>query len=72
MHCHPYFFWRSYPLQVYFYIDTDPWTPETNFAPWFLVSALVAIRLFAFSSAEPTGEIPDLHRMMQFNRYIHG
>ncbi|WP_279741566.1 hypothetical protein [Rothia sp. RSM386] len=53
------------------YIDTDPWTPETNFAPWFLVSALVAIRLFAFSSAEPTGEIPDLHRMMQFNRYIH-
>lgn len=53
------------------YIDTDPWTPETNFAPWFLASALVAIRLFAFSNAEPTGEIPDLRRMVQFNRYIH-
>ena len=36
-----------------------------------MASALVAIRLFAFSNAEPTGEIPDLRRMVQFNRYIH-
>lgn len=53
------------------YIDSAPWTSETNFAPWFLVSALVALYLFAFSSAEPTNEIPDLHRMMQLNRYMH-
>lgn len=36
-----------------------------------LVSALVAICLFVFSSTEPTNEIPDLHRMMQLNRYMH-
>lgn len=53
------------------YIDSAPWTSETNFAPWFLAGALVAIRLFAFSNAEPNSDIPNLPRMLQLNRYIH-
>lgn len=53
------------------YIDSAPWTSETNFAPWFLAGALVAIRLFAFSNAEPNSGIPHLPRMLQLNRYIH-
>ncbi len=53
------------------YIDSAPWTSETNFAPWFLAGALVSIRLFAFSNAESNSDIPNLSRMVQLNRYIH-
>ena len=53
------------------YIDSAPWTSETNFAPWFLAGALVSIRLFAFSNAASNSDIPNLSRMVQLNRYIH-
>jgi len=48
--------------------DPAPWTPETNFASWYMVGGLI-IAAFLIYRIEPNDEIPDLQRMEQMNRY---
>ena len=47
--------------------DPAPWTPETNFASWYMVSGLIIVA-FLIQRIEPNDEIPDLQRMEQMNR----
>ena len=47
--------------------DTTPWTPETNFASWYMVGGLIIVA-FLIYRIEPNDEIPDLLRMEQMNR----
>lgn len=44
------------------------WTPETNFASWYMVGGLF-ITYFLIQPTEPNDDIPDLQRMEQMNRY---
>ena len=44
------------------------WTPETNFASWYMVGGLI-IAFVHIQRIEPNDEIPDLQRMEQMNRY---
>ena len=44
------------------------WSPETNFASWYLVGGLFIVFFFA-QPTEPNEDIPDLQRMEQMNRY---
>ena len=48
--------------------DPAPWTPETNFAPWYMVGGLLVVA-FLIQPTEPNDDIPDLQRMEQMNRY---
>ena len=48
--------------------DQTPWTPETNFASWYMVGGLI-IAFVHIQRIEPNDEIPDLQRMEQMNRY---
>ena len=43
------------------------WSPETNFASWYLVGGLL-IAFFFVQPTEPNDDIPDLQRMEQMNR----
>lgn len=43
------------------------WSPETNFASWYMVSGLI-IAAFFIQRVEPNDDIPDLHRMEQMDR----
>jgi len=47
--------------------DPAPWTPETNFASWYMVGGLIIVA-FLIYRIEPNDEIPDLLRMEQMNR----
>lgn len=44
------------------------WSPETNFASWYMVGGLIIVA-FLIQRIEPNDEIPDLQRMEQMNRY---
>ena len=48
--------------------DATLWTPETNFASWYMVGGLI-IAFVHIQRIEPNDDIPDLHRMEQMNRY---
>ena len=43
------------------------WTPETNFASWYMVGGLF-ITYFLIQPTEPNDDIPDLQRMEQLDR----
>lgn len=47
--------------------DPAPWTPETNFASWYMVGGLF-ITYFLIQPTEPNDDIPDLQRMEQMDR----
>lgn len=47
--------------------DQTPWTPETNFASWYMVGGLI-IAFVLIQRIEPNDDIPDLQRMEQMNR----
>ena len=47
--------------------DAILWTPETNFASWYMVGGLI-IAFVHIQRIEPNDEIPDLQRMEQMNR----
>lgn len=47
--------------------DAMLWTPETNFASWYMVGGLF-ITYFLIQPTEPNDDIPDLQRMEQMNR----
>ena len=47
--------------------DPAPWTPETNFASWYMVGGLIIVA-FLIQRIEPNDDIPDLQRMEQMNR----
>ena len=44
------------------------WSPETNFASWYMVGGLI-IAFVHIQRIEPNDDIPDLQRMEQMNRY---
>lgn len=44
------------------------WSPETNFASWYMVGGLIIVA-FLIQRIEPNDDIPDLQRMEQMNRY---
>lgn len=48
--------------------NPTPWTPETNFAPWYMVGGLIIVAFLTYR-IEPNDDIPDLQRMEQMNRY---
>lgn len=47
--------------------DAMLWTPETNFASWYMVGGLLVVA-FLIQPTEPNDDIPDLQRMEQMNR----
>lgn len=47
--------------------DQTPWTPETNFASWYMAGGIF-ITYFLIQPTEPNDDIPDLQRMEQLNR----
>ena len=47
--------------------DPAPWTPETNFASWYMVGGMF-ITYFLIQPTEPNDDIPDLQRMEQLDR----
>ena len=47
--------------------DATLWTPETNFASWYMVGGLFMVFVL-LQRTEPNDEIPDLQRMEQMNR----
>ncbi len=47
--------------------DAILWTPETNFASWYMVGGLF-ITYFLIQPTEPNDDIPDLQRMEQMDR----
>ena len=47
--------------------DAILWTPETNFASWYMVGGLF-ITYFLIQPTEPNDDIPDLQRMEQLDR----
>ena len=47
--------------------DATLWTPETNFASWYMVGGLF-ITYFLIQPTEPNDDIPDLQRMEQLDR----
>ena len=47
--------------------DPAPWTPETNFASWYMVGGLIIVA-FLIQRIEPNDDIPDLQCMEQMNR----
>ena len=48
--------------------DAMLWTPETNFASWYMAGGIF-ITYFLVQPTEPNDDIPDLQRMEQMNRY---
>lgn len=47
--------------------DAMLWTPETNFASWYMVGGMF-ITYFLIQPTEPNDDIPDLQRMEQLDR----
>jgi len=47
--------------------DATLWTPETNFASWYMVGGLFIVACLIYRT-EPNDDIPDLQRMEQLNR----
>ena len=47
--------------------DAMLWTPETNFASWYMVGGLIIVA-FLIQPTEPNDDIPDLQRMEQMDR----
>lgn len=47
--------------------DAMLWTPETNFASWYMAGGMF-ITYFLIQPTEPNDDIPDLQRMEQMNR----
>lgn len=48
-------------------VDATLWTPETNFASWYMVGGLFMVFVLV-QRTEPNDEIPDLQRMEQLDR----
>lgn len=47
--------------------DQTPWTPETNFASWYMAGGIF-ITYFLIQPTEPNDDIPDLQRMEQLDK----
>ena len=48
-------------------------TPQAdgiNFAPWYVAASALVLLLFFYNAAQPSEEIPNLHRMERINRYV--
>lgn len=48
-------------------------TPQAdgiNFAPWYVAASALVLLLFFYNAAQPSEEVPNLHRMERINRYV--
>ena len=47
-----------------------PQVDGINFAPWYVAASALVLLLFFYNAAQPSEEIPNLHRMERINRYV--
>lgn len=51
-------------------VASTPQVDGINFAPWYVVVSALVLLLFFYNAAQPSEEIPNLHRMERINRYV--
>lgn len=51
-------------------VALTPQADSINFAPWYVVASALVLLLFFYNAAQPSDEIPNLHRMERINRYV--
>ena len=51
-------------------VASTPQADGINFAPWYVAASALVLLLFFYNAAQPSDEIPNLHRMERINRYV--
>ena len=51
-------------------VASTPQVDGINFAPWYVAASALVLLLFFYNAAQPSDEIPNLHRMERINRYV--
>ena len=51
-------------------VASTPQVDGINFAPWYVAASALVLLLFFYNAAQPSEEIPNLHRMERINRYV--
>ena len=51
-------------------VASTPQVDGINFAPWYVAASAIVLLLFFYNAAQPSEEIPNLHRMERINRYV--
>lgn len=51
-------------------VASTPQVDGINFEPWYVAVSALVLLLFFYNAAEPSEEIPNLHRMERINRYV--
>lgn len=51
-------------------VASTPQADGINFAPWYVAASALILLLFFYNAAQPSDEIPNLHRMERINRYV--
>lgn len=51
-------------------VASTPQVDGINFAPWYVAASALVLLLFFYNAAQPSEEIPYLHRMERINRYV--
>ena len=51
-------------------VASTPQVDGINFAPWYVAVSALVLLLFFYNAAQPSEEIPNLHRMERISRYV--
>lgn len=51
-------------------VASTPQVDGINFAPWYVAASALVLLLFFYNAAQPSEEIPNLHRMERISRYV--
>ena len=51
-------------------VASTPQVDGINFAPWYVAASALVLLLFFYNAAQPSEEVPNLHRMERINRYV--
>ena len=51
-------------------VASTPQVDGINFEPWYVAASALVLLLFFYNAAQPSEEIPNLHRMERINRYV--
>ena len=51
-------------------VASTPQVDGINFEPWYVAASAIVLLLFFYNAAQPSEEIPNLHRMERINRYV--
>ena len=51
-------------------VTSTPQVDGINFTPWYVAASALVLLLFFYNAAQPSDEIPNLHRMERINRYV--